>query len=326
MNFQKPVMEQLPEMKLPDTESIKTSVASTIGNISSSVGNIQNNLNNVVSEFSQKSVVGASQEFLNANTIIAKFVFIVLVLIGFMFLINLAITLMGYFMQPSTTPYLINGMINGNNGIIITQDPTNVNSIPIKRSNNETTGIEFTWSVWLLITNPNTLSSTKYQNIFNKGDIKYDTSSGISLVNGPGIYLAPANVNSKNENVLHVVMDQVDGVQNTMDISGVPMNKWFHLALRMENKIMDAYVNGIVYSRSILSSVPKQNYYNINIGQNGGFAGSISNLRYFDSALAAVNINSIVATGANTSSSRLSLQNASTIPASLSSLWYKQSS
>ena len=324
MNFQKPIMEQLPEMKLPDTESIKSSVASTIGNISSSVGNMQNNLNNVVSEFSQKSVVGAGQEFLNTNTIIAKFVFIVLVLIGFMFLINLAISLMGYFMQPSTTPYLINGMINGNNGIIITQDPTNVNSISIKRSNNQTTGIEFTWSVWLLITNPNT--NTKYQTIFNKGDIKYDTTSGISLVNGPGLYLAPATTESKLENVLHVVMDQVDGVQNTMDISGVPMNKWFHLALRMENKIMDAYVNGTVYSRSILSAVPKQNYYNINIGQNGGFAGSISNMRYFDTALSAVNINSIVATGANTTSSSLSLQNASTIPASLSSLWYKQTS
>ena len=79
-------------------------------------------------------------------------------------------------------------------------------------------------------------------------------------------------------------MDKVDGTPNTMDISGVPMNKWFHLALRMENKILDAYVNGTIYSRAQLTAVPKQNYYNVNIGQNGGFQGSISNLRYFNYA------------------------------------------
>lgn len=321
-------MERLPEVKMPDTEAIKNSVSSTVDSISNSVSNMQNTLNNTVDEFSQKSVVGASQEFLNSNSIIAKFVFIILVLIVFMFVVNLGITLMGYFMQPSQTPYLINGMINGNNGVIISQDPTNVNSIPINRSNNQTTGIEFTWSTWLLITSPNTQST--YQHIFNKGDGSYKNQdtitniSGISVVNGPGLYLAPATTASANENVLHVIMDKVDGSQQSMDISGVPMNKWFHLALRMENKVIDAYVNGTVYSRAMLSAVPKQNYYNINVGQNSGFAGSISNLRYYNYALTAPAINSIVASGANTSTSSAALQNSSIYAASLSNIWYSQ--
>lgn len=316
-------MERLPEVKMPDTEAIKNSVSSTVGNITNSVANLQNTVNNTVSEFSQKSVVGAGQEFLNSNSIIAKFVFIILVLIVFMFLVNLGISLMGYFMQPSLSPYLINGMINGNNGVILSQDPANTSSVPVSRSNNQTTGIEFTWSTWLLITSPNT-TTTSYQHIFNKGDTNYD-SSGVSIINGPGLYLAKAANASANENVLHVIMDKVDGGNQSMDISGVPMNKWFHLALRMENKVLDAYVNGTVYSRSMLSAVPKQNYYDVNVGQNSGFAGSISNLRYFNYALSAPAINSIVASGSNTSTSSTALQKSNIYASSLSSIWYSQS-
>ena len=320
-------MEQLPKVEMPDTEAIKNSVSSTVGNITNSVANLQTTVNNTVSEFSQKSVVGAGQEFLNSNSIIAKFVFIILVLIVFMFLVHLGISLMGYFMQPPLSPYLINGMINGNNGVILSQDPANTNSVPVSRSNNQTTGIEFTWSTWLLITSPNT--TIPYQHIFNKGDTNYDPSGGsptggVSIINGPGLYLAKAKSDSANENVLHVIMDNVDNNQ-TMDISGVPMNKWFHLALRMENKVLDAYVNGTVYSRAMLDAVPKQNYYNVNVGQNGGFAGSISNLRYFNYALTAPAINSIVASGSNTSTSSTALQNSNIYAASLSNIWYSQS-
>jgi hypothetical protein len=309
---------------MPNTEEIQNTVSSTVNNISNSVANMQNSFNDTVGEFSQKSVVGASEEFLNANSIIAKFVFIILVLIVFMFLIHLGISLLGYFMKPSTSPYLINGMINGNNGVIINQDPTNATSVLINRSNNQTTGIEFTWSTWLIITQPNT--SSTYINVFNKGDTTYDKNTGISIANGPGLYLAPANAASSNQNVLRVMMDCVGTPSTTtVDISGVPMNKWFHLALRMENKVLDAYVNGTVYSRAILSSVPKQNYYSVNVGQNGGFNGSISNLRYFDYALTAPAINSIVASGANTSTSSLALQNSSIYAANLSNIWYSQS-
>ena len=330
MNAEKPIMSQLPEMKLPDTQSVQAAASETMNNVSNSIANVQGSINNTLNEFSSKSMVGASQEFLTSNSIIAKFVFIILVLIVFMFMVNLGISLMGYFMQPSLSPYLINGMINGNNGIIVTQDPKNVNSVTVTRSNNQTTGIEFTWSTWLLITGLNTggKGGSDYQHIFNKGDTNYAKTgilAGISVVNGPGLYLAKESGASSNQNVLRVVMDTVTTTPQTMDISGVPMNKWFHLALRMENKVLDAYINGTVYSRALLQAVPKQNYYNVNIGQNGGFQGSISNLRYFNYALPAYHIASIVATGANTATSSLALENAGTTPAVLSNIWYSQS-
>ena len=322
MDFQKPISEQLPEIKMPDTQAIQNSISSSLGNLSNTVSNLQENLNSSLDEFSSKSVVGASQEFLNSNSIIAKFVFIILVLIGFMFLTNLGIMLIGYFSQPSTSPYLINGMVDGNQSIIIPQDPTNANSISIFRSNNQSTGIEFTWSIWLLITGSN--QTTKYSHIFNKGDANYDATTGIAKVNNaPGLYLIKDTANT-SENCLRVIMDQVTNTPAIVDISGVPMNKWFHLAMRMENTILDTYINGIIFGRIILQAVPKQNYFDVNIAQNGGFQGKISNLRYYSYALSAFDIGNIVNTGPKTSTSSLALSTANTAANYLSSQWYTQ--
>ena len=119
-------------------------------------------------------------------------------------------------------------------------------------------------------------------------------------------------------------MDQVGSSNKTVDISGIPMNKWVHLAMRLENTILDSYINGTIFGRIILDTVPKQNYYDVNIAQNGGFNGKISNLRYYDRALSAFEINSIVSTGPNTSTSSLALSNVNTSANYLSSLWYTQ--
>lgn len=320
MNFEKPISEQLPA--LPNAQAIQNSVASSLNSVSNAVANVQDSINTTLSEFSSKSAVDASQDFLNSNSIIAKFVFIILVLIAFMFFVNLGVTLIGYFMKPTTNPYLVNGMIDGNSGIVITQDPKNTNSATIVRSNNQSTGIEFTWSVWLLIT-ANSKSPPTYHNIFNKGDGNYDGKTGIANVNNaPGLYVTTDN---SSNNVLRVVMDTVAGSNQTMDITGIPMNKWFHVALRLENKVLDAYVNGTVYQRMTLTAVPKQNYYDVNVCQNGGFVGKLSNLRYFDHALSAFDINNVVSTGANTSTSNLALKSSFNSNAYyLSNLWYSK--
>jgi hypothetical protein len=63
---------------------------------------------------------------------------------------------------------------------------------------------------------------------------------------------------------------------------------------------MDCYVNGVITSRvSFGDFIPKQNYDNIIYAGNGGFAGSISNLRYYDYALSVFEINSVVYYGPN---------------------------
>jgi hypothetical protein len=267
------------------------------------VGDAQGSIANTLNEFSNKGAINAGNDYLNSNSIVAKFVFLILVFIIFIFICNLGISLLGYFTQPSKTPYIIYGMLDGTNALVISQDPSVYGSIPVSRSNNQETGMEFTWSSWLLLSSNSSSTSKPYQNIFNKGDSVY--KHGIAQVNnGPGLYLSTL---TNNENTLHVIMDTVDPNvgQSVIDINGVPFNKWFHVTIRLENKVLDVYINGTISSRQNMKAVPKQNYNDINICQNGGFNGQISNLRYFNYALSAFEINRIVMSGPNLKVSKL---------------------
>ena len=290
--------------------------------ISAQVSNVQSSISNTMNDFSSKNVVSGSTEFLQSNSIIAKFVFLVLVLIGFMFFLSLGVSIIGYFVQPSTNPYIVKGLIDGNNGVVVPQDPKNSNAATVLRSNDQSTGIEYSWSVWLYISDLKTTSPT-YQNIFNKGNGIYDINTGMATVNNsPGLYLNSDA--TKTSNMLHVAIDTVDPnvPYQTVDISGVPFNKWVHVALRLENNIFDIYVNGTISGRTLLNAVAKQNYNDIQICQNGGFNGKLSDLRYFNRALSAFEINNIVMYGPNTTPSNLASINGGKFPYYLSDSWY----
>ena len=56
-----------------------------------------------------------------------------------------------YFNSPSKSPYLVKGLLNGNDNITVSQDPNVADSILVPRSNNESSGAEFTWSSWIYI-------------------------------------------------------------------------------------------------------------------------------------------------------------------------------
>jgi Concanavalin A-like lectin/glucanases superfamily len=270
-------------------------------------------------EFSSKSAVDASTEFLTSNTLLAKFSFLILVLIIFLFLVNLGIMLIGYFTQPSNNPYLVKGTMNASNELIITQDPKNKNSISILRSNNQTTGIEFTWAVWIYVNDIDSSHAPQYKNIFNKGDGYYNPNGIASVNNGPGLYL------DSSGNQLHIVMNTVavSDYTETLDIPNIPLRKWFHCVIRLENKIIDVYINGVVTARLIMQDVPKQNYFDVNICKNGGFNGNIADLQYYDRALSVFEINNIVVWGRNTSASSSSAASDATgFPYYLSNMWY----
>ena len=66
-----------------------------------------------------------------------------------------------------------------------------------------------------------------------------------------------------------------------MSVDNIPLGKWFHLAVRLQNRDMDIFINGNLAARHKLTSPPKQNYGNVYITQNEGFQGQISNLRIF---------------------------------------------
>jgi hypothetical protein len=292
MDFQKPANVQPANNELPQV------VKDGSEQINNTISDIKNTLTKTFNEFSKQPE--ASSEYSFSNTIVAKFAFLILVIIVFMFLINLGIMLITYFTAPANNPYVIKGMIDGTYGVVVPQDPKNNNSVTILRSNNQTTGIEFTWSVWLYINDLNT-DHKKYQHIFNKGDTTYNDIGIANINNAPGLYLGPAN------NVLHIIMNTVDGkdIHDIIDIKNVPIRKWVNVVIRLENTMLDVYINGTISSRLILKNVPKQNYNDINVCQNGGFSGKLADLRYYNSALNVFEINRLVNAGPNTSTNSL---------------------
>jgi len=263
----------------------------------STVDSASNALSGTFNEFSSQAsaAAGATTDFLTANTIIAKFAFILLVLVVFLILFNLGVSIVGYFSEPSPDPYIINGMIDGNVSKVVPQDPKQTNAIPIYRSNDQSKGMEFTWSSWLYLSDLGK-EAGKYQHVFSKGDGNIDSNTNLSTVNnGPGLYISPM------DNKLHIIMNTVspNDPNTTIDIDNIPIQKWFHVALRLQNTVLDVYVNGVVVNRLLLNNTPKQNYGNVYVCQNGGFSGKLSNLRYYSRALNVFEINNIVSYGPN---------------------------
>ena len=100
-------------------------VSSMASNVSDNVNSASNYVKDSISSFSDSDLVGSTSGFLESNTLIAKFAFLILVLIIFMILLNLGIKILGYFMKPSGDPKLINGTMNAANEVTIYQDPKN---------------------------------------------------------------------------------------------------------------------------------------------------------------------------------------------------------
>jgi len=275
-------------------------------------------------DFSNRAYVGASSssEYLASNTYAAKFAFLFGVLIVFMICFHLGVGLVGYLFSAARSPYLVHGLQSGSNPLTVTQDPSQTASVVIYRSNNEDTGIEFTWSAWLLI-NANTTGSVEYKHIFNKGNGVYEqtgNTKGLATVNnGPGLY-AFYDTGSKTQSLRFIMDVQKPSDAVTMDLPNIPIGKWFHVAYRLQNKVLDAYINGTIVQRKTIVGIPKQNFDNVYVCQNSGFPGSLSNLRYYDYALTATELQAIVYRGPNlyVSANNQSMSNYSY----LSTMWY----
>ena len=246
-------------------------------------------------EFSANRGSFGSKDFLESNSLVAKFVFLILVVFVFILLLHYGINLLSWWFSPSTSPMLVSGTVQANQLIIIPQDPSSNNTIPILRSQNENEGIEFTWGVWVYIDGINPLG--QYKHIFYKGNDNL-ISNGMNYPNNaPGLYLAP------DTNALVVMMNTYNNIDEEITVPDMPLNKWVNIIVRCQNTTLDVYINGVITRSVELNGVPKQNYGNVYVGMNGGFDGFISNLQYFNYALPVTKINSIVNAGPNTTPS-----------------------
>jgi hypothetical protein len=235
----------------------------------------------------------ANIEFLQSNSIIAKFAFLLIVIIGFVFCLKIGLNFFGWLNSPNLSPHIIDGMIDAaSSAMVVPQDTSNTSAITIYRSNNKHQGIEFTWSVWVFIKDM-THNNGQYKTIFYKGNSGLQTNGLNYPNNAPGLYIEP------HKNNLVVVMDTYSVIGEEVVIPDVPLNKWMNVIIRCHNRNLDVYINGTITRSILLSDVPKQNYGEVYVATNGGFNGFISNLWYYDRALSALDINNIIYWGPN---------------------------
>ena len=314
---------------LPSADAVTGGLTDAVSSISSSIADAKSSINDSMNQFSSTSAMDAGKEFLQSNSLIAKFGFIILVLFGFLFLFRIGMMIISNILAPSDSPYLVKGLISGTESVRIQQDSRTSSAI-VNYSENQTTGLEFTYSVWILLNSTN--ANSKYAHIFNKGivDGSNITISGVNnMSNAPGLYVKG---NADGTSTLRVYMDtfsqsgpiqNIDDQRTTMDISGIPYNKWVNVIIRAQNRILDVYINGVLTQHKDLGYVPRQNFGDVYVCQNGGFSGKLSDLRYYAKSLNVFEINGIVGWGPNLSTSPSASGQSNTDASYLSHLWYK---
>jgi len=249
---------------------------------------------NLRSDF--KRVDNYFKKYLMADSLVSKIIFVIVIIILFFLVLRVIILAMGFLFSPNKSPYIIKGLHEGSNRVIVQQNPSSSKYTPLFRSKNEEDGIEFSYSVWLNLDYRR--DESKYNHIFSKGSNRRMDGKGVYYPNNcPGLYFDTSN----NNNNLVVVMNTYSKEQENIIIKNVPMEKWICVVIRVTNNIVDVYINGVITKRHILSGVPKQNYEDLTVcgGKNNGFDGQLSNLRYYDYSINALEITSIAMRGPN---------------------------
>ena len=263
----------------------------------SSIGNTAQDLVNskptgVFNKFRDNKIVDGAKDFLNSNSLVAKVVFILLVLIVFIMLLRMMAQVLHTLFAPSRTPVLINGLITGKKAVVISQDPKVTGSKVLLKSDNEDGGIEFTYSCWIMVGEDNfhSFKPGQVKHIFHKGHNGFDGDGFASVNNSPGLYIH----GSENKLIVKMTTFKQSGgssaITETIEVPDIPVEKWMSVIIRVENRYLDVYVNGSIVARHELQSVPKQNDAPVYINQNQGFSGNLSALRYYNYAITTTEI------------------------------------
>ena len=296
--------------------------------MNSQLGKVSEGASGFIKPFSSNKYLQGGSEFLQSNSLVAKFAFILMVFIVFSVSVKLAIIGLSYLLLPTNSPFVLDGTANTEDTeMIITQDPSKKESIFIARSMNEDGGLEYTWSAWFFI-NDVPIAEGKYSRIFSKGGegTKYNnpsnSSDGIYFPNNaPGLYIRYSDEikatnpdrEDKGKNVSLVAVVDVSGKDDSttdrklnlherLIATDIPMKNWVNAVIRVTNNVIDLYINGRLAQRRKTAGIPVQNYGNVFIGEDKGnnrFSGYISTIQYFNYSIGANKIKSIVDEGPN---------------------------
>lgn len=154
----------------------------------------------------------------------------------------------------------------GNISKTFIQDPSSSdpNAINLPLSENQLTGIEFSYSSFIYIQDTtfsvNSAGDNGWNTLFYKG---YE--SGPFPLCGPGVFVSSGTTANPNP-TLRVVMNSYSNWFNKVDVNQIPINKWFHLVLTLSKNTLSVFVNGNLANKvTFTGSLPYQNYQPLNL-------------------------------------------------------------
>jgi len=199
---------------------------------------------------------------------------------------------MSFALKSRFLPLLEYTASSENKQIVIHQDAAKFSDAKqILLSDNERTGIELSYSFYLIVDEKTFEGQNTLHNVFYKGYNGHPWP-----LQAPGVYILG------NVNTMRILFNSYQHVYNYIDIENIPVGKWFHVVLNFQNLALEVHINGrLVKKLPFTDTLPYMNYEDliifstavttINIPNqpaiqfNGSIVGQISNLIYTRYAL-----------------------------------------
>jgi hypothetical protein len=215
--------------------------------------------------------------------------------------------------------------------LTIIQNPNSAGSKSVHLSDNERTGVEFSYSFYLHVHPATFRQEEGLLHIFHKG-----YSSQFPLL-APGVYMR------SHTNTLRVYMNTYKTWNNYVEVENIPVGKWVHIVIACQENAIEVYINGNLSRKmSFDGYAPYQNYEDINcfsqrritlnktipsVGDKGfdvfgATKGMISRLNYFSYALCYAEIQKLLNEGP---SSKMESDMLKDTPPYLSDTWWAKS-
>ena len=221
--------------------------------------------------------------------------------------------------------------ITDDKSIVVSQNPNVAGSKTIHLSDNERSGIEFSYAFYLYV-HPSTFRQEQgLLHIFHKG-----YSSQFPLL-APGVYMR------SDTNILRIYMNTFKTWNNFIEVDNFPVQKWVHVVIVCKNSALEIFINGNLSRKmSFDGYAPYQNYQDIVCFSNrilhlsqsqvpsvdstgfdvfGVMKGMLSRLNYFNYALCYAEIQTLMNEGP---SSKMDSGIMNNVPPYLDDTWWAQ--
>lgn len=257
--------------------STKSAVSEGLDSIKTAASGLANQVSHKLEEVTEASGMDSG----NLMMTILKIVIALLVIIAVFFVARYLLS--KYQDSVYSSPYLLEGSKNAKHALVVSQDPANPSYIPMPKSDGQD-GIQFTYDFWIMIESFE-YKTGEWKHVFHKGNASSYPNRA------PGVWIHP------NTNALRVYMNTQDNILEYVDVANVPIRKWIHMALVLDDMNLDVYVNGYLKTRRLLTSVPKLNNGDFWCNMFGGFEGYLSKIRYYARAIGPTEIAENVRSG-----------------------------